>query len=69
MRFWGRKIPQGARPWLANRAAEFYRVLQNPVVAPVLFVAWVYSGCRPASSFAPMLKCGQLYWIMTGACL
>jgi putative membrane protein len=67
MRFWGRKIPQGARPWLAPVQLS-YRVLQNPVVAPVLFVGLVYFWLSPGIHFDAMLS-RQLYWIMNWSML
>jgi putative membrane protein len=67
MRFWGCKIPRSARPWLAPVRLS-YRVLQHPVVAPVLFVGLVYFWLSPGIHFDAMLS-RQLYWIMNWSML
>jgi putative membrane protein len=67
MRFWGRKIPRRTLPWLAPVRIS-YRVLQNPVVAPVLFVGLIYFWLSPAIHFDAMLS-RQLYWVMNWSML
>jgi len=62
------KFPRVRRPWLATVQLS-YRVLQNPVVAPV-FVSWAWFISR-LSPEHPLRRHAQrqLYWIMNWACL
>lgn len=67
MRFWGEKIPQAARPWLAPVRLA-YRIVQHPAVAPVLFAGLVYFWLWPGIHFNAMLS-RKLYWVMNWSML
>jgi len=67
MQFWHRRLKLGQVP-LLHPLAWIYRVLQHPLVAPVLFAGLVYFWLWPAIHFDAMLS-RQLYWIMNWSML
>lgn len=67
LRYWYRRIPPGALPWLAP-VRWTYRVLQQPVIASVLFVGLIYLWLWPPIHFDAMLS-RQLYWVMNWSML
>lgn len=67
LQFWHRRLGLGHTP-LLRPLAWIYRVLQHPLVAPVLFAGLVYFWLWPAIHFDAMLS-RQLYWIMNWSML
>jgi len=67
LQFWHRRLKLGQVP-LLHPLAWIYRVLQHPLVAPVLFAGLVYFWLWPAIHFDAMLS-RQLYWIMNWSML
>ncbi len=67
LRYWYRRIPASALPWLAP-VRWMYRVLQQPVIAAVLFVGLIYLWLWPSIHFDAMLS-RQLYWLMNWSML
>lgn len=65
--FWHRRLGLGQMQ-LLRPLAWIYRVLQHPLVAPVLFAGLVYFWLWPAIHFDAMLS-RQLYWIMNWSML
>ncbi len=67
LRFWSRRIPGPALPWLRPLGVA-YRWLQHPVIAPVLFVGLIYFWLWPPIHFDAMLS-RSLYWVMNWSML
>ena len=67
LRYWGNRIPAAASPYLAP-LGWLYRVLQQPLVAAVLFVGLIYFWLWPSMHFDAMLS-RQLYWTMNWSML
>jgi len=67
MRFWYQKLSPSVRYWL-QPLGWIYRVLQQPVIASVLFVGLIYFWLCPPIHFDAMLS-RQLYWIMNWSML
>jgi len=66
-RFWYRALGLANKPWLAP-VAWLYRLLQQPVIAAVLFVGLIYFWLWPAVHFDAMLS-RDLYWLMNWSML
>jgi len=67
MRFWHQRIAPSVRYWL-RPLGWAYRVLQQPVIASVLFVGLIYFWLWPPIHFDAMLS-RQLYWVMNWSML
>ena len=67
LQFWHRRLKLGHIP-LLRPLSWIYRILQHPLVAPVLFAGLVYFWLWPAIHFDAMLS-RQLYWIMNWSML
>ncbi len=67
MQFLYRQIPQSMRPALSP-IGWLYRVLQQPVIASVLFVGLIYFWLWPPIHFDAMLS-RDLYWVMNWSML
>ena len=67
IRFWYQRIPPLVRHWL-KPLSWAYRVLQQPVIASVLFVGLIYFWLWPPIHFDAMLS-RQLYWVMNWSML
>lgn len=67
LRYWGSRIPAAASPYLAP-LGWLYRVLQQPLIAAVLFVGLIYFWLWPSMHFDAMLS-RQLYWTMNWSML
>lgn len=67
LRYWGNRIPAAASPYLAP-LGWLYRVLQQPLIAAVLFVGLIYFWLWPSMHFDAMLS-RQLYWTMNWSML
>ena len=67
LRFWHRALGLSQRAWL-RPVAWLYRGLQQPIIAPVLFVGLIYFWLWPAVHFDAMLS-RDLYWLMNWSML
>ncbi|PPK50388.1 cytochrome c oxidase assembly protein [Marinobacter persicus] len=67
LRFWHRTLGLASKPWL-RPLAWLYRVLQQPVIATVLFVGLIYFWLWPTVHFDAMLS-RDLYWLMNWSML
>ncbi|PAV26413.1 putative membrane protein [Tamilnaduibacter salinus] len=67
IRFWHARLPSSAALLLAP-LNMIYRVLQQPVIAAVLFVGLIYFWLWPAVHFDAMLS-RNLYWVMNWSML
>lgn len=67
LRYWYSRIPEAMKPALAP-LGRIYRLLQQPVIAAVLFVGLIYFWLWPDIHFDAMLS-RQLYWIMNWSML
>ncbi|WP_336365960.1 cytochrome c oxidase assembly protein [Marinobacter sp. C2H3] len=67
LRYWHGRLPAGLRR-RARPLILAYRVLQHPVVAPVLFVGLIYLWLWPPVHFVAMLS-RPLYWLMNTSML
>ena len=67
LRFWHARVSPAGRRWLRPFAVA-YRIVQHPVVAPVLFVGLIYFWLWPPVHFDAMLS-RQLYWTMNWSML
>ncbi|MAL99607.1 cytochrome c oxidase assembly protein [Hydrocarboniclastica marina] len=66
-RLWYRMIPGGAKPFL-RPLRWVYDILQQPLIAAVLFVGLVYFWLWPSIHFDAMLS-RDLYWLMNWSML
>lgn len=67
LRFWHQQLGPQLRYWL-QPVGWLYRVLQQPVIAAVLFVGLIYFWLWPAIHFDAMLS-RDLYWLMNWSML
>lgn len=67
IRFWHERLPDGAALLLKPLNAV-YRVLQQPLIASVLFVGLIFFWLWPAVHFDAMLS-RSLYWVMNWSML
>jgi len=67
LRFWHQQLSPRVRHWL-QPLGLLYRILQQPVIAAVLFVGLIYFWLWPAIHFDAMLS-RDLYWLMNWSML
>ncbi len=67
LRFWHQQLGPRVRHWL-QPVGWLYRILQQPVIAAILFVGLIYFWLWPAIHFDAMLS-RNLYWIMNWSML